>query len=56
MASEKEVNVYLFEQLRIVEQAIKLAKTEGAPKTLAYLEEEKRYIELKLYQKPPMAD
>ena len=52
--NEKEYNGYLFDQLEIVEEALKLAKEENAVKTIAFLETKKQYIERKLYQKPPL--
>ena len=54
--NEKEINNYLFDQLEIVEEALKRAKKENATETIAYLEQKKEYINRKLYQKPPLAE
>ena len=52
--NEKEYNGYLFDQLDIVEEALKIAKRENATETVSYLENRKEKIERKLYQKPPL--
>ena len=52
--NEKEYNGNLLDQLEIVETALKYARKENAAETIAYLEEKKHWIELKLYQKPPI--
>ena len=39
--NEKEINNYLFDQLEIVEEAIKLAEKENASETLSYLRQKK---------------
>ena len=54
MSSVLEMNAYLFDELEIIEEALALAREEGAVKTTAYLEKKKRYVERKLYQKPPL--
>ncbi len=55
MASNtKEYDGALFDQLEIIEEALSLLKDEDAPKTVAYLEKKKKYVERKLYQNPPM--
>ena len=56
MASSKEYDGSLFDQLEIIEEAISLLKEEDAPKTMAYLEKKKKYVERKLYQNPPVYD
>ncbi len=52
--NEKEINNYLFDQLDLVEEALKLAQEENATKTIEYLETRKKKIERKLYQQPPL--
>lgn len=54
--NEKEINNYLFDQLEIIEEALKLARKEKSTETIAYLETKKTYIERKLYQKPPLSE
>ncbi len=56
MSSEKEVNVSLFDQLDIVEDALELAEQEHASMTIEFLRKKKRQIERKLYQQPPLND
>ena len=53
-SNEKEINNNLFDQLEIVEEALKRARKENASETTAYLEQKKEYIQRKLYQKPPI--
>ena len=53
MASEKELNVLLFYQLELIEDALKIAKKEGASETVDFLEQAKARTERKLYQNPP---
>ncbi|MBQ7677284.1 MAG: hypothetical protein IJT32_03540 [Lachnospiraceae bacterium] len=50
----KEYDGNLFDQLEIVEEALKYAQKENAKETIDYLERKKRYIERKLYEKPPI--
>ncbi|MBR6223932.1 MAG: hypothetical protein IKQ71_10915 [Lachnospiraceae bacterium] len=52
--NEKEINNYLFDQLDLVEEALKLAEEENATKTIEFLKTRKMKIERKLYQKPPL--
>ena len=54
MSSEKELNVLLFEQLEIIEDALEEAKKENAVNTVAFLEKAKKRVERKLYQNPPV--
>ena len=56
MVLEKEINIYLLNQLDTIEDAIEIAKKENAAETLAFLEKTKRRIERKLYQTPPRID
>ncbi len=53
-ADEKEINNNLFDQLEIVEDALKLAEKEHATETIEYLKTKKKRIERKLYQDPPL--
>lgn len=55
-ANEKEINNYLFDQLEIIEEALKRARKENASDTISYLEQKREYINRKLYQKPPLAN
>ena len=52
--NEKEINNYLFDQLTQLERLEKVAKASGAKEVLAAIKEEKKYVERKLYQKPPL--
>ena len=54
MAGEKEFNGILFDQLDIVEDALKIAKSENASATIAFLENKIAQIKRKLYQDPPL--
>lgn len=54
--NEKKINNNLFDQLEIVEEALKRARREQASETVEYLEEKKKYIERKLYQKPSLSN
>ena len=58
MASEKEINVNLFERLHIIQRIRKAAKADNATiqDVLAVLDEEEGYIREMLYQKPPLYD
>lgn len=52
--NEKEYNGYLFDQLSILERLERVAKSENAEKVLKEIEFERKQIERKLYQKPPL--
>lgn len=52
MASEKEFNGNLFDQLELLERLEEAAKEDNAVKTLEAIQKEKRWIERKLYQEP----
>lgn len=52
--SEKEYNGYLFDQLSILERLERVARNENAEGVLKEIEFERRQIERKLYQKPPL--
>lgn len=49
--NEKEINCYLFDQLSILERIEAVTQDEAALKQIAI---ERRQIERKLYQQPPM--
>lgn len=51
---EKEYNGYLFDQLSILERLERVAKSEKAEAVLKEIEFERRQIERKLYQQPPL--
>ena len=48
-SNEKEINVNLIDRLQLVERVLVLAKKEHAEETVAFLEDEKKWIERKLY-------
>lgn len=52
--NEKEYNGYLFDQLTLLERLEITAKQDNAITTLNQISFEKRAIERKLYQKPPL--
>jgi len=52
--TEKEYNGILFDQLTILERLEMEAKKDNAENVLKQIEFEKRVIERKLYQKPPL--
>ena len=52
--NEKEYNGYLFDQLSILERLEWVAMVEKAEAVLKEIEFERRQIERKLYQKPPL--
>ena len=52
--NEKEYNGYLFDQLSILERLERVAKKENAEAVLKEIEFERRQIERKLYQQPPI--
>ncbi len=54
VSNSKEYDGNLFDQLEIIEEALKYAKKEGAKETIEYLEQKMHYVERKLYQKPPL--
>ncbi len=54
MGTEKEINIYLLNQLEVIEDALELAKKENAVETIAFLEKSKKRVERKLYQQPPL--
>lgn len=52
--NEKEYNGYLFDQLSILERLERVAKKENAEEVIKEIEFERRQIERKLYQNPPL--
>lgn len=52
--NEKEHNGHLFDQLSILERLERVAKEEKAEAVIKEIEFERRQIERKLYQKPPL--
>jgi len=53
-SNEKEYNGNLFDQLTLLERLEITAKQDKATKTLNQIEFEKKAIERKLYQSPPL--
>lgn len=54
--TEKEYNGNLLDQLTLLERIEILAKKDNAIDTLSQIEFEKKCINRKLYQKPPLTD
>lgn len=54
MLNDKEINVNLFERLDLLDCLERVAKKENARETLAEIEFERKLIERKLYQNPPL--
>lgn len=54
--TEKEYNGNLLDQLTLLERLEITAKKDNATDTLAQIEFEKKCINRKLYQKPPLID
>lgn len=54
MPTEKEFNGQLFDQLTLLARLEITAKQDGATNTLKQIEFERRAIERKLYQSPPL--
>ena len=52
--SEKEINCYLFDQLAILERLGRVAQAENSEAVLKEIAFERRQIERKLYQSPPL--
>ncbi len=53
--NEKEYNGYLFDQLSLLERLERVAEKEGATAVLAEIAFERKQVERKLYQNPPLA-
>lgn len=54
--NEKEYNGYLFDQLTLLERLEITAKQDNATNTLNQIEFEKKAVERKLYQSPPLQE
>lgn len=54
--NEKEYNGYLFDQLSIPKRLERVAKNENAEAVIKEFGFERRQIERKLYQKPPLVN
>lgn len=54
--NEKEYNGYLFDQLSMLERLERVAKREKSEAILAEIDFERKQIERKLYQKPPLVN
>ncbi len=54
MKLEKEINVYLLDQLDLIEDVLEVAEKEGATETVELLKKRKKQLERKLYQQPPL--
>jgi hypothetical protein len=52
--NEKEYNGYLFDQLTLLERLEIIATQENATNTLKQIDFERKAIERKLYQSPPL--
>ncbi len=56
MATEKEYNGHLFDQLELLERIEEVAKKTNDTEVLQAIEKEKGYINRKLYQQPPLTE
>ena len=54
--NEKEYNGYLFDQLAALERVEKVAIKSDCKEVLEAIAEEKKYVERKLYQNPPLSE
>ncbi len=52
--SEKEINCYLLDQLELIERLEMVATESNADEVLKQLAIEKKFVERKLYQNPPV--
>ena len=52
--NEKEYNGYLFDQLSMLERLERVAKREKSEAILSEIDFERKQIERKLYQRPPL--
>ena len=55
-ANEKELNCYLLDQLELIERIEIIAQNSNSDEVLKQLALEKKFVERKLYQKPPLAN
>ncbi|MEZ3434755.1 MAG: hypothetical protein K1W34_09100 [Lachnospiraceae bacterium] len=56
MPGEKEINVNLFERLDLLDRLERVAKKANCEPVLQEIEFERKLIERKLYQRPPLID
>jgi hypothetical protein len=54
--NEKEINCYLLDQLELIERLETVAQESNATEVLKQLAIEKKFVERKLYQNPPLTD
>lgn len=54
--NEKELNCHLLDQLELIERLEIIAQNSGSNEVLKQLALEKKFVERKLYQKPPLTD
>lgn len=54
--NEKELNCYLLDQLELIERLEIIAKNGSNDEIIEQLALEKKFVERKLYQKPPLTD
>lgn len=54
--NEKEYNGYLFDQLELIERLEMIAEDNNIETVKKQLALEKKFVERKLYQKPPLTD
>lgn len=54
--TEKELNCFLLDQLSLLENIERVAKKTNATEVLQEIEYERKQIERKLYQHPPVID
>lgn len=52
--NEKEINCYLLDQLELIERLEMVATESNADEVLKQLAIEKKFVERKLYQNPPI--
>ena len=55
-SNEKELNCYLLDQLELIERLEIVAQGGSNDDVLKQLALEKKFVERKLYQKPPLTD
>lgn len=53
-SNEKELNCYLLDQLELIERLEMIAQNGNSEEILKQLALEKKFVERKLYQKPPI--
>lgn len=52
--NEKEINCYLLDQLELIERLEAVAQESNAQEVLKQLAIERKFVERKLYQNPPL--